>query len=96
MTDNPNKMRIRGEGGHAWTLRGKCRFCGMTRVLFKSETGPIANGTSSPASAKQRSQQKRVAKCGPQNSATAVLVVRFVIGCGPQALVARFNQFERI
>ena len=39
-TANPNKVRIRGEGGHAWTLKGKCRFCGMTRVLFKSENRP--------------------------------------------------------
>ena len=34
------KMRIRGEGGHAWTLKGKCRFCGMTRVLFKLQNRP--------------------------------------------------------
>jgi hypothetical protein len=40
MTANPNKVRIRGEGGHAWTLKGKCRFCGMSRVLFKSENRP--------------------------------------------------------
>jgi hypothetical protein len=40
MTANPSKVRIRGEGGHAWTLKGKCRFCGMTRVLFKSENRP--------------------------------------------------------
>jgi hypothetical protein len=33
-------MRIRGEGGHAWTLKGKCRFCGMTRVLFKMQNRP--------------------------------------------------------
>ena len=40
MTAKPNTVRIRGEGGHAWTLKGKCRFCGMTRVLFKSENRP--------------------------------------------------------
>ena len=40
MTANPNKMRIRGEGGHAWTLRGKCRFCDMRRVLFKMQNRP--------------------------------------------------------
>jgi hypothetical protein len=40
MVANPNKVRIRGEGGQAWTLKGKCRFCGMTRVLFKSENRP--------------------------------------------------------
>jgi hypothetical protein len=59
MTANPNKVRIRGEGGHAWTLKGKCRFCGMTRVLFKSEnrpdcewhTNPRKRRTASPAKA---------------------------------------------
>jgi hypothetical protein len=40
VTTHPNKMRIRGEGGHAWTLKGKCRFCGMTRVLFEMQNPP--------------------------------------------------------
>ena len=66
MTANPNKMRIRGEGGHAWTLKGKCRFCGMTRVLFKSENRPDCEWQIKPSKRKPRSQQKRVAKCGPQ------------------------------
>jgi hypothetical protein len=40
MATNPKKVRIRGQGGHAWTLKGKCRFCGMTRVDFKLNNGP--------------------------------------------------------
>jgi hypothetical protein len=40
MVSNPNKVRIRGEGGHAWTLKGKCRFCGMMRVDFKMQNRP--------------------------------------------------------
>jgi hypothetical protein len=40
LTVNPNRVRNRSEGGHAWTQKGKCRFCGMTRVLFKSENWP--------------------------------------------------------
>jgi hypothetical protein len=40
MTKNANMQRIRIEGGHAWTLKGKCRFCGMTRVLFKMQNRP--------------------------------------------------------
>jgi hypothetical protein len=40
LTANPNRRPIRGEGGHAWTLKGKCRFCGMTRVLFKMQNRP--------------------------------------------------------
>ena len=37
---NPNMQSIRIEGGHAWTLKGKCRFCGMTRVLPKMQNRP--------------------------------------------------------
>jgi hypothetical protein len=40
MIKNPNMQRIRIEGGHAWTLKAKCRFCGMTRVLFKLQNRP--------------------------------------------------------
>jgi len=36
----PNKIRNRSEGGHAWTLKGKCRFCGMTKVDFKLQNQP--------------------------------------------------------
>ena len=36
----PNMTRIRSEGGHAWTLKGKCQFCGMTRVDFKLSNRP--------------------------------------------------------
>ena len=52
MTANPNKMRIRGEGGHAWTLKVKCRFCGMTRVLFKSENRPACEWHIKPSKRK--------------------------------------------
>jgi hypothetical protein len=34
-----NRLRIRGEGGHAWT-RDKCRFCGIARVDFKLVNRP--------------------------------------------------------
>ena len=37
MTINPKRSRVRSEGGHAWTLKGKCRFCGMTRVDFRMQ-----------------------------------------------------------
>jgi hypothetical protein len=40
MTTNPNRRQIRSEGGHAWTLKGKCRFCGMTRVNFRMQGRP--------------------------------------------------------
>lgn len=40
MTTNPNSARVRSEGGHAWTLKGKCRFCGMTRVDFRMQKRP--------------------------------------------------------
>jgi hypothetical protein len=32
--------RVRSEGGHAWTLKGKCRFCGMARADFKLQNRP--------------------------------------------------------
>jgi hypothetical protein len=57
MTAHPNMMRIRGEGGHAWTLKGKCRFCGMTRVLSENRPDcewhikPSKRKTASPAKA---------------------------------------------
>jgi hypothetical protein len=28
------------QGGHAWSLKGKCRFCGMTRAIFTAEGKP--------------------------------------------------------
>ena len=31
---------VRSDGGHAWTLKGKCRFCGMTRVFFRLQNRP--------------------------------------------------------
>jgi hypothetical protein len=31
---------IRVEGGHAWSLKGQCRFCGMTREAFKAQGRP--------------------------------------------------------
>jgi len=37
--------RIRSEGGHAWTLKGKCRFCGLNRADFKVKTALIATGS---------------------------------------------------
>jgi hypothetical protein len=40
ITTNPNRARVRSEGGHAWTLKGKCRFCGMTRVSFRMQGRP--------------------------------------------------------
>ena len=52
MTANLNKMRIRGEGGCAWTLKGKCRFCGMTTVLFKSENRPACEWHIKPSKRK--------------------------------------------
>ncbi len=58
MTANPNKMRVRGEGGHAWTLKGKCRFCGMTRVLFKSENRPDCEWHIKPGKRKTTSPRK--------------------------------------
>jgi hypothetical protein len=58
MIANPNKMRIRGEGGHAWTLKGKCRFCGMTRVLFKSENRPDCEWHIKPAKRKTAAPAK--------------------------------------
>ena len=58
MIANPNKVRIRGEGGHAWTLKGKCRFCGMTRVLFKSENRPNCAWHGKPSKRKPASSPK--------------------------------------
>jgi hypothetical protein len=37
---NPNRPRVRSEGGHAWTLKGKCRFCGMAWLDFKMQKRP--------------------------------------------------------
>jgi hypothetical protein len=44
LTTNPNKAHVRSEGGHAWTLKGKCRFCGMTRVDFRMHKRPECQG----------------------------------------------------
>jgi hypothetical protein len=35
-----NERRIRMESGHAWNLKGKCRFCGMDRAFFKLNARP--------------------------------------------------------
>jgi hypothetical protein len=43
-TTNPNRPSVRSEGGHAWTLKGKCRFCGMTRVDFRMQSRPDCQG----------------------------------------------------
>ena len=40
LTTNPNRVRVRSEGSHAWNLKGKCRFCGMTRVDFRMHKRP--------------------------------------------------------
>ena len=40
MAIRPNMKRIRSEGGHAWTLKGKCRFCGLNRADFKIKNRP--------------------------------------------------------
>jgi hypothetical protein len=40
VTTNPNRARVRSEGSHAWTLKGKCRFCGMARVDFRMQGRP--------------------------------------------------------
>ena len=37
LTTDPKRVGVRSEGGHAWTLKAKCRFCGMTRVDFRMQ-----------------------------------------------------------
>jgi hypothetical protein len=44
LTTNPNRVRVRSEGSHAWTLKGECRFCGMTRVDFTMQGRPDCKG----------------------------------------------------
>jgi hypothetical protein len=44
MTINPNRQRVRGEGSHAWTLKNKCRFCGMAREDFRMQGRPDCKG----------------------------------------------------
>ena len=44
LTTNPNRVRVRSEGGHAWTLKGKFRFCGMTRADFRMQKRPDCKG----------------------------------------------------
>ena len=56
MTANPNKMRIRGEGGHAWTLKGK--LLRHDRVLFKSENRPDCEWHIKPSKRKTASPAK--------------------------------------
>ena len=44
LTLNPGRQHNRSEGGHAWTLKAKCRFCGMTRVDFRMQKRPGCAG----------------------------------------------------
>ena len=50
VTTNPNRARVRSEGSHAWTLKGKCRFCGMARVDFRIQGRPDCKGQKPKAS----------------------------------------------
>ena len=44
LTTNPKRVGVRSEGSHAWNLKGKCRFCGMTRVDFRMQNRPGWDG----------------------------------------------------
>jgi hypothetical protein len=44
LTTNPKRVGVRSEGSHAWNLKGKCRFCGMTRVDFRLQNRPGCDG----------------------------------------------------
>ena len=50
LTTNPKRVGVRSEGSHAWNLKGKCRFCGMTRVDFRTQGRPDCKGQKPQAS----------------------------------------------
>ena len=63
LTLNPGRQHNRSEGGHAWTLKAKCRFCGMTRVDFRMQKRPGCPGRKiSPPS------DANITGCGESNS----------------------------
>jgi hypothetical protein len=57
-TINPSSARIRSEGGHAWTLKGKCRFCGMMRVDFNMQKRPDCQWTAKTPKAARSANDK--------------------------------------
>jgi hypothetical protein len=44
---------VRFERGHAWNLKGKCRFCGMTKLFFNAHRMPECRGLTKPKLIKQ-------------------------------------------
>ena len=50
LTTNPKRVGVRSEGGHAWNLKGKCRFCGMARADFRTQGRPACKGPKPKAS----------------------------------------------
>jgi hypothetical protein len=56
-----NGKNIRIEGDHAWSLKGACRFCGMTRKAFKEQGRPDcqwSNKTTKAKAAKSTTKAK--------------------------------------
>lgn len=39
-----NRRQVRSEGGHAWNLKGECRFCGMSKQSFRENGRPNCEG----------------------------------------------------